>query len=615
MMKQFASRSDLNLTKANVTSGRRVFTPAALPSLLFQSPHAMIQPKSACACGGGCPRCEKESDALKVQTKLAISTPGDEFEQEADRVAEQVMRMPDTAREPVGLSRLLAPSQLNRACSACEEEKDTHQHTGGEGEERHLQSKGVQRGAQMTHSAEAAVRNLGGGQPLSEATRAYFEPRFGHDFSDVRVHTGARAVESARAINALAYTAGRDVVFNQGQYSAATSAGARLLAHELTHVVQQSERHVPRRIQRTITVQDPTVTTPPHTSSNGAVVVGLFDELCPDKRWQLVNGEVVPVTADFCAMAAGQSATRVSCECACRFKSATGPHVSIEIDPTSDDTQFASSGAPNSFRMRLRGLAATGIRGVSGATVAPGASSLRTLADPPWLILGHELCGHAQTTLPNIATPGRPSSVSHESTAGRNQSAVDIENQIRREHSARLGTDLGTRAGDFEDVEGNIHFGAIVQLPSAMTLITLMAALGVPTGSHAPRCPVPDWYELCGSTAMLRSIPILNRVAYRTGGNFNVAQRCLTHAFAAGDFFAIEGVFWHLADGAETKAAIAARWGVTVAALDRANTLLVPAVAVLATTVVVPAGTSVIIPYRLAPGTKRFFFIPATGPC
>jgi hypothetical protein len=77
------------------------------------------------------------------------------------------------------------------------------------------------------------------GLPLAPAIRATMEPRFGHDFSAVRVHTGEKAADSARSIQALAYTAGHDVVFGSGQYSPATSAGRWLLAHELTHVVQQ----------------------------------------------------------------------------------------------------------------------------------------------------------------------------------------------------------------------------------------------------------------------------------------------------------------------------------------------------------------------------------------
>lgn len=77
------------------------------------------------------------------------------------------------------------------------------------------------------------------GQPLDEGTRAFFEPRFGHDFSKVRVHVDTTASESARAVNALAYTVGQDLVFAGGKYAPGTAETKRLLAHELTHTVQQ----------------------------------------------------------------------------------------------------------------------------------------------------------------------------------------------------------------------------------------------------------------------------------------------------------------------------------------------------------------------------------------
>ena len=77
------------------------------------------------------------------------------------------------------------------------------------------------------------------GQPLDAATRAFMEPRFGHDFSNVRTHTDAKAAESAQAINALAYTVGSNIVFGSGQYAPWATSGSRLLAHELTHVLQQ----------------------------------------------------------------------------------------------------------------------------------------------------------------------------------------------------------------------------------------------------------------------------------------------------------------------------------------------------------------------------------------
>jgi hypothetical protein len=88
--------------------------------------------------------------------------------------------------------------------------------------------------------AQSHILALSGrGQPLPESARNFFEPRFGYDFSQVRVHTDATAAETARALNARAFTVGRDVVFGAGQYAPETSQGKKLLAHELTHVVQQ----------------------------------------------------------------------------------------------------------------------------------------------------------------------------------------------------------------------------------------------------------------------------------------------------------------------------------------------------------------------------------------
>lgn len=95
----------------------------------------------------------------------------------------------------------------------------------------------------VSSSAESGIESLrGGGRPLSPSLRAFYEPRFGHDFSRVRVHHDAQAAASARAINAHAYTIGRDIVFGPAQYAPGTSSGQRLLAHELTHVVQQTGR-------------------------------------------------------------------------------------------------------------------------------------------------------------------------------------------------------------------------------------------------------------------------------------------------------------------------------------------------------------------------------------
>jgi Domain of unknown function (DUF4157) len=97
--------------------------------------------------------------------------------------------------------------------------------------------------AALQRSPVLDVVGSGGGSPLDEDTRADMESRFGHDFSDVRVHTGGKADESARSVNAQAYTVGSDIVFDSGGYDPSSDAGRHLLAHELTHVVQQ--RHGP----------------------------------------------------------------------------------------------------------------------------------------------------------------------------------------------------------------------------------------------------------------------------------------------------------------------------------------------------------------------------------
>ncbi len=167
-----------------------------------------------------------ESGALHA--KLMIGQPGDIYEQEADRVADQVMRMPEPC---TGLS-----AHIQRKCPKCEEEMQplkTLQARGDHGADN-----------KVTPEIEFDINFLiGSGEPLAESTRTFFEPRFGYDLSQVRVHTDANAAESARAMNARAFTTGRDVVFGAGQYSPGTQEGQKLLAHELTHVVQQKVSH------------------------------------------------------------------------------------------------------------------------------------------------------------------------------------------------------------------------------------------------------------------------------------------------------------------------------------------------------------------------------------
>jgi hypothetical protein len=157
-----------------------------------------------------------------VQPSVEVNAPGDA----AERVAEDQM----TASPPRMVQRKCAACSAGATCSECEEEQTIQK-----------QEQPGPSPKTSTHVATQIASLRGGGQPLSAGSRSFFEPLFGRDFSEVRVHTGRQAANSARAISARAYTTGQDVVFAQGNYTPGTAAGDKLLAHELTHVVQQRE--------------------------------------------------------------------------------------------------------------------------------------------------------------------------------------------------------------------------------------------------------------------------------------------------------------------------------------------------------------------------------------
>ncbi|MEM9006466.1 MAG: DUF4157 domain-containing protein [Cyanobacteria bacterium P01_F01_bin.86] len=178
---------------------------------------------------GTCVKCQSKNGAKPlqklptIQAKLTVGQPNDKYEQEADRVAEQIMRIP--AARTMGDARTqFRPPIVQRMCANCEEKEK-------------LQTKEMPGSMpEVTSAITSRIQSLqGSGQPLTASARSFFEPRFGHDFSHVRVHTD----KSARDLNALAYTVGRNIVFGTGQYAPGTTEGKRLLAHELTHVLQQ----------------------------------------------------------------------------------------------------------------------------------------------------------------------------------------------------------------------------------------------------------------------------------------------------------------------------------------------------------------------------------------
>jgi hypothetical protein len=207
---------------------------------------------------------------------LTIGRPGDMYEQEADRVAEQVMRMPqphlqrqtepeeedEETLQTKPLAAQITPLVQRQEAEGEEREDEEEepiqakplaaqitplvQRQEGEGEEEEEEEQPIQakpaRGSapRVGPGLATQIRFLkGGGRPLSRAQRGFFEPRFGYDFGRVRVHTDNRAIMLARSVNARAFLHGSDICFNQREYCPATTSGKRLLAHELVHVVQQ----------------------------------------------------------------------------------------------------------------------------------------------------------------------------------------------------------------------------------------------------------------------------------------------------------------------------------------------------------------------------------------
>lgn len=174
-----------------------------------------------CACGGStgltgeCQECRRARQlGQRLQAKLRADAAGDECEHEADRVADHVMEMPEVQVER-GATAPIAPLVQRRVAASIDV--------------------GFRAAPPIVRDVVASP-----GQPLDATTRGFFEPRFGHDFSQVRVHAGDDADQSARAVRAHAYTVGSNIVFGAGRFPPHTGEGRRLLAHELAHTIQQT---------------------------------------------------------------------------------------------------------------------------------------------------------------------------------------------------------------------------------------------------------------------------------------------------------------------------------------------------------------------------------------
>jgi outer membrane protein OmpA-like peptidoglycan-associated protein len=331
-----------------------------------------------------------------IQPKLTINQPNDIYEQEADAVAERVMRMPDKSSDSLFFQPgPLSISQIQRKCASCEQEElqrkedeeeepvqlkpikgfDVQRKCSHCEEEEKVQMKG-EAGTGGGMSAPSIVHNAinSGGQSLDRSTKNFMESRFGYDFGTVQIHNDSLAHQSSKEINALAYTHGYHVVFGSGQYQPNTDSGRQLLAHELAHVVQQGNG-LQRNIQRHTLENDPATapamscpiaTTSPAGLSLDILFTSNSDALTPldiasidnfVNNWHL-SGGTDPVRVDGYASIEGGPALNwpLSCsraeillnELTTPTSGAPGiPRAFIDIFANGETEQFSTSLAPN----------------------------------------------------------------------------------------------------------------------------------------------------------------------------------------------------------------------------------------------------------------------------
>jgi hypothetical protein len=208
----------------------------------------------------------KQTAPSSVQAKLKVNKPGDKFEQEADNTAEKVMRMP-----AVGIKEITPSSN--------DEKKIQRKETRAAENEEHSESGNRDTGISATSETESAIRSkTSGGNPLPGDARNYMEPRFGNDFSNVRIHTDSGSAHLNNQLNARAFTYQNHIFFGQNQFQPHSPQGQHLLAHELTHVVQQGASK-PLKTQSTHQTDNAveTLQTKPSQTGSPAIQRGILD--------------------------------------------------------------------------------------------------------------------------------------------------------------------------------------------------------------------------------------------------------------------------------------------------------------------------------------------------
>jgi hypothetical protein len=171
---------------------------------------------------------DKTGVDIFFQAKLTVGSPDDPLENEADAVADQVMRMPQS-------------SFIQRKCTHCEDEDKARRKPVISGITTGIQAKAENTSTISDHVSGAIEASRGSGSKMDTETNRFMSSRFGSDFSNVNIHTDDQSVQLSNNLTAKAFTVGNDIYFNQGEYQPQSNEGKRLLAHELTHTLQQGK--------------------------------------------------------------------------------------------------------------------------------------------------------------------------------------------------------------------------------------------------------------------------------------------------------------------------------------------------------------------------------------
>ena len=172
---------------------------------------------------------------MGIQCSLTVGAPDDPLEHEADAMADTVMRMPNVSDTFSG------SSFLQRKCAACEEEEKAQRKPLSASITPFIQTKTNGEGTTSASLSSKINSSRGSGSSMDNGTKTFMESRFGSDFSSVKIHTGSESVMMNRELSAKAFTVGNDIYFNEGQYNPQSDSGKHLLAHELTHTIQQGK--------------------------------------------------------------------------------------------------------------------------------------------------------------------------------------------------------------------------------------------------------------------------------------------------------------------------------------------------------------------------------------